>query len=64
MCGPPKKRSSLSKKATVLKGSLKSIFAINRKIVNTAIGRNVEEALGRYSVPIMFTHIHQRVSVR
>ena len=42
--------------------SLKSVFAINRKIVNTAIGRDVEEALNRYPVPILATHIHQRVS--
>jgi chromosome partitioning protein len=48
--------------AVVLKDSLKSVFTINRKIVNTAIGRDVEEALGRYSVPILATHIHQRVS--
>jgi len=52
----------LVEEATVLKDSLKSVFAINRKIVNTAIGRDVEEALDRYPVPILATHIHQRVS--
>ena len=52
----------LVEEATVHKDSLKSVFAINRKIVNTAIGRNVEEALNRYPVPILATHIHQRVS--
>jgi chromosome partitioning protein len=52
----------LVEEAAILKDSLKSIFAINRKIVNTAIGRDVEEALGRYPVPILATHIHQRIS--
>ena len=52
----------LVEEATVLKDSLKSVFAINRKIVNTAIGRDVEEALGRYSVPVLGVHIHQRIS--
>ena len=52
----------LVEEATVHKDSLKSVFAINRKIVNTAIGRDVEEALNRYPVPILATHIHQRVS--
>jgi chromosome partitioning protein len=37
----------LVEEASVLKGSLKSVSAINRKIVNTAIGRDVEEALNR-----------------
>jgi chromosome partitioning protein len=54
----------LVEEASVLKGSLKSVFAINRKIVNTAIGRDVEEALNRYPGPILATHIHQRVSFR
>ena len=52
----------LVEEATVLKDSLKSVFAINRKIVNTAIGRDVGEALDRYPVPTLATHIHQRVS--
>lgn len=52
----------LVEEATVHKDSLKSVFAINRKIVNTAIGRDVEEALNRYPVPILATHIHQGVS--
>ena len=52
----------LVEEATVHKDSRKSVFAINRKIVNTAIGRDGEEALNHYPVPILATHIHQRVS--
>lgn len=37
------------------------MFLINRKIVNTAIGRDVEEALQHYDVRIFKTHICQRV---
>ena len=52
----------LIEEASVLKEVLKSVFAINRKIVNTAIGRDVEEALRRYSVQTLSTHVHQRVT--
>jgi chromosome partitioning protein len=34
---------------------------MNRKIVNTAIGRDVEEALSSYPVPTLVAHIHQRI---
>ena len=46
----------------VLKPHLKSAFAINRKIVNTAIGRDVSEALAAYSLPVLRTTICQRVA--
>ena len=42
--------------------SIKSAFVINRKIVNTAIGRDVNEALQHYNIEILNTHICQRVS--
>ncbi len=42
--------------------TIKSAFVINRKIVNTAIGRDVNEALGHYDVDVLETHICQRVS--
>ena len=36
-------------------------FAINRKIVNTAIGRDVVEALAGYEIPVMDASVGQRV---
>ena len=42
--------------------NIKCTFLINRKIVNTAIGRDVKKALERYSMDILDTHICQRVS--
>lgn len=40
----------------------KSAFVINRKIVNTAIGRDVDEALAEYELPVLKSHICQRVA--
>jgi chromosome partitioning protein len=53
---------NLIKEASVFKESLKSVFVINRKIVNTAIGRDVAEALSGYGVPVLRSQICQRVS--
>ncbi|UNE53770.1 ParA family partition ATPase [Bartonella machadoae] len=47
--------------ARVYKGNLKSAFVINRKIVNTAIGRDVGEALGVYSEHVLSASVAQRV---
>ncbi len=47
--------------ASVFKGKLKSAFVINRKIVNTAIGRDVTEALAEYPLPVLKAAISQRV---
>ncbi len=44
------------------KENLKSLFVINRKIVNTAIGRDVIEALSEYELPVLKAQICQRVS--
>jgi chromosome partitioning protein len=44
------------------KENLKNAFVINRKIVNTAIGRDVNEALSEYEVPVLKSQICQRVS--
>jgi chromosome partitioning protein len=52
----------LIQEALVFKEKLKSVFAINRKIVNTAIGRDVAEALSGYELPILRSHICQRVA--
>ncbi len=53
---------TLLREATTFKERLKSAFVINRKIVNTAIGRDVGEALSQYAVPVLPAAICQRVS--
>jgi chromosome partitioning protein len=52
----------LLNEATVYKPSLKKAFVINRKIVNTAIGRDVTDVLSEYPVPVLKTAISQRVA--
>lgn len=47
--------------AKVYKDNLKSAFVVNRKIANTAIGRDVGEALAMYSVPVLKANLTQRV---
>ena len=51
----------LLEEATVYKPSLKKVFVINRKIANTAIGRDVVEALSDYPLPVLKNSICQRV---
>jgi chromosome partitioning protein len=53
---------TLIKEASVFKEKLKSVFVINRKIVNTAIGRDVIEALSGYELPVLRSQICQRVA--
>lgn len=53
----------LMTEATVFKPGLKTAFAINRKIVNTALGRDVVEALADYPIPVMKTSVCQRVAL-
>jgi chromosome partitioning protein len=43
------------------KESLKNAFVINRKIVNTAIGRDVNDALAEYNIPVLKSQVCQRV---
>lgn len=40
---------------------IKAAFIINRKIPKTVIGRDVEDALRHYDIPVIQTAIHQRV---
>jgi chromosome partitioning protein len=47
--------------ARVYKENLKAAFVVNRKIANTAIGRDVGEALAAYPVPSLAASITQRV---
>jgi chromosome partitioning protein len=51
----------LVKEAKIYKEALKAAFTINRKIVNTAIGRDVVEALGEYEMPVLAAEVCQRV---
>jgi chromosome partitioning protein len=51
----------LIEEARVYKEKLKCVFVVNRKISNTAIGRDVGEALAAYSVPVLTATITQRV---
>lgn len=51
----------LYKEASVFKEKLKSVFAINRKIVNTAIGRDVVDALSGYEISVLNAQICQRI---
>ena len=52
---------TMIKEAMTYKPSLKAAFAINRKIVNSVIGRDVQEALKGYELPVLKTAIGQRV---
>ena len=52
----------LIREARVYKDTLKAAFVINRKIVNTAIGRDVVEALATYELPVLSTSVCQRVA--
>ncbi|MEM7016959.1 MAG: ParA family partition ATPase [Pseudomonadota bacterium] len=52
---------SLIKEAQIFKDELKAAFVINRKIANTAIGRDVNDALAQYEVPILNSMVCQRV---
>ncbi len=52
----------LIQEASVFKENLKSVFVINRKIVKTAIGRDVVEALLQYPLPVLKATISQRVA--
>lgn len=52
----------LLSEASVFKEKQKSAFVINRKIVNTAIGRDVVEALAGYQIPVLATAVCQRVA--
>ncbi len=53
---------TLLEEASVYKENQKSAFVINRIIVNTAIGRDVTQALAGYPVPVLSSAICQRVA--
>jgi chromosome partitioning protein len=47
--------------ASIYKPTLHSVFAVNRKIVNTALGRDVREALATYNVSALNASVGQRI---
>jgi chromosome partitioning protein len=51
----------LVREAQQFKEKLKVAFVINRKIANTAIGRDVANALAEFDVPVLPAVLHQRV---
>lgn len=51
----------LANEASVFKETLKAVFVINRKIVNTSIGNAVTQALSEYELPVLKSHICQRI---
>lgn len=52
----------LLREASTFKENIKSLFVINRKIVNTAIGRDVVDALASYPLPVLKASMGQRVA--
>ncbi|MFZ4792459.1 MAG: ParA family partition ATPase [Candidatus Competibacteraceae bacterium] len=52
----------LIREAVIYHQNLTSAFVINRRIVNTALGRDVAGALAGYAIPVLKTHICQRVA--
>ncbi|HJT79508.1 MAG TPA: ParA family partition ATPase, partial [Gemmataceae bacterium] len=52
----------LLEECAVYRQQLKAAFVINRKIANTAIGRDVAKALKQYPQPVLHTEICQRVA--
>ena len=52
----------LVNEARIFRENLKVAFVINRKIANTAIGRDVRHALADFGYPVLSAHITQRVA--
>ncbi len=52
---------SLLAEARIYKETIQGVFVINRKIANTAIGRDVVEALEVLQLPVLKSHVSQRV---
>ena len=51
----------LIKEARTFKPHLKAFLAVNRRVVNTAIGRDVKKALKAFDLPVLETTVCQRV---
>ena len=48
--------------AAIVRPKLKAAFAVSRKIVNTALGRDVLEALAIYRMHVLAASLAQRVA--
>ena len=53
---------AILREASAFKENLKTAFTVNRKIVNTAIGRDLGQALAQHSVPVLAAAVSQRVA--
>jgi chromosome partitioning protein len=53
--------ATLINEARQFKERLRAVFVVNRKIVNTAIGRDVAGALAAFGFPVSEVALHQRV---
>ena len=53
--------AGLIREAQAFKAALRAAFALNRKIVNTTIGRNVAGALAMFGFQVLDVALHQRV---
>lgn len=51
----------LIQESAIYNENQKSVFVVNRKIANTAIGRDVGDALAAYSLPVLAASVTQRV---
>ncbi|MBI1349294.1 AAA family ATPase [bacterium] len=47
--------------ARIYKPDLKAAFVINRRIMNTALGRDVKSALADYPIPVLKSAVSQRI---
>ena len=52
----------LFKESDVCRPDVRRAFVVNRRIANTAIGRDVNDALAEYRVPVLAATVCQRVS--
>ncbi len=52
----------LVNEATLFKKNLKAVFMVNRKIVNTAIGRDVFSTLEEFKLPVLKSVVSQRIA--
>jgi chromosome partitioning protein len=53
---------ALIEEVAIIRPHLKAIFAVNRKIANSAIGRDVFDGLSSYGIPVSQYAISQRVA--
>ena len=52
----------LIEETRIYREDLEARFVVSRRIVNTAIGRHLPEALAKWSIPVLPAHVRQRVA--